>query len=124
MGAKGKQLAWLHRLDSYPEMVALIGEYDDDEDYLGPAGSWKVKLVPRTIWGVDINVCGFIHDANYAKRGNSEDRFSYDCIFLCDILRQIEMCIPGWYNMPRRHLARLRAMKYHSMVRKFGVKYF
>ena len=43
-------------------MVAVLGEYDDTVDYMGPNNSWKKYLIPRTLWGIDCNIASYRHD--------------------------------------------------------------
>jgi hypothetical protein len=99
-------LIWLHSLDYYHDMVEVMGDYDEQKDYVGPEGDWKAEIIPRTIWGIDINIAAYIHDYFYKKhKGEGEQkRFEIDAIFLADIMKIIELhgC---WFF--RRNLARL-----------------
>ena len=116
-------LLWLHSLDYYFDMVEVLGDYDHQKDYVGPEGSWKSKIIPRTIWGIDINVCAYIHDYWYAvDKGKSEQRrFEIDAMFLADMMQVIEMS--GCWSF-RRNLARMRAAKYFAAVREGGKSIF
>lgn len=118
--SRGRQIRWLKNLSNYDAMAAVIGEYDDTKDYVGPEGNWKTRIIPRRAYGVDINVAAWIHDYKYAVGGTPEDRFAADAVFLADMMKQVELCLDGWYRMPRRHLARLRFLKYFEMVRRYG----
>ena len=116
-------LIWLHSLDYYHDSVKLIGDYDEQKDYVGPEGDWKAKFIPRTIWGIDINAAAYIHDYFYTKYqgSGSQKRFEIDAMFLADMMKIIELedC---WYI--RRGLARMRAVKYFCVVREYGHKIF
>ncbi len=116
-------LIWLHSLDYYHDMVEVIGDYDEQKDYVGPEGDWKAKIIPRTIWGIDINIAAYIHDYFYKKhKGEGEQkRFEIDAIFLADMMKIIELhdC---WFF--RRNLARMRAVKYFAVVREEGAERF
>ncbi len=118
--SRGRQIQWLKNLPNYDEMAALMGEYDDKKDYVGPEDSWKSRIIPRHAYGVDLNVAAYIHDYYYALGGSSEDRFKADAMFLADMMKQVELCLDGWYRAPLRHLARVRCLKYFEMVRKYG----
>ncbi len=118
--SRGKQIAWLRNLSNYADMAKVMGEYNDDKDYVGPEGSWKTRIIPRKAYGVDINVAAYVHDYYYALGGSSEDRFKADAVFLADMMRQVELCLQRWYQMPRRHFARLRFLKYFEAVRRYG----
>ncbi len=123
MGTTAEVIHWLHSLPNYDDMVAVMGDYDDARDYVGPGESWKTKIIPRTIWGIDINAAAYIHDYYYEKhKGEGEDkRLEIDCRFLVDIMRIIEMS-DCWAF--RRNLARLRAVKYYAAVREGGAEIF
>ena len=116
-------LIWLHSHPKYEEMKKLLGDYDEQKDYVGPEGSWKARIIPRTIWGIDINVAAYVHDFYYEKhKGQGEEkRLEIDCIFLIDIMRIIEM---NNSSAIRRNLARLRAVKYFAAVREGGEDIF
>jgi len=124
MGASKAQIKWLKSLPEYQEMVDTLGEYDDSVDYVGADGDWKSRFIPRTLWGVDINVCAYIHDFWYYMGGGLTDRFKADGMFLVDMLRWIEAVEDRWYmygfNWGRRGLARRRALKYFEAVRSHG----
>lgn len=104
-------------------MVELIGDYDEQKDYVGPENSKISYLIPRTIWGIDINAAAYIHDYFYTKyKGSSEQkRFEIDSIFLADMMQIIEF--EDCWRI-RRVLARMRAVKYFSVVREQGAEIF
>ena len=104
-------------------MVAILGEYDDSKDYMGPGDSWKTKLVPRTLWGIDCNIASYIHDYWYFVGGSEEDRLRADRQFLFDIIYFIEdhKCKWPWgTRWIHQKLARMRADKYYLAVKTFG----
>ena len=121
--AQEEILEWLKKLPEYSKIVEVLGDYDHQKDYVGPEGSWKSKIIPRTLWGVDINVCAYIHDYWYAvDKGKSEQRrFEIDGMFLADMMQVIEMS--GCWSF-RRNLARIRAAKYFAAVRELGKSIF
>ena len=85
--ATKEQIEWLKSIDEYDDMVKVIGEYDDDYDYVGPE-DWRRKLVPRYIYGIDMNVCAYIHDYRYAVGGNELDRLQADCTFFANMSKK------------------------------------
>jgi len=127
MGALVNQIRWLKALSEYNDMAFSIGRYDDKIDYVGKTNDWKSRFIPRKFYGVDINVCAYIHDYYYGVGGNATDRFKADAMFLADIMKQIELKPDNKFygtNWYRKHLARLRAVKYFEAVRTFGGKAF
>lgn len=108
---------WLESLPFYDDLVRSMGEYDDKKDYVGAEGDWKSKFIPRTIWGIDVNMAAYIHDYFYKKGGNRQDRFHADAMFLVDMMRLIEMS-DSWRIT--RFMARNRAAKYYGAVRENG----
>lgn len=123
------QIDWLKSLPSYTMMTFKLGRYNDNVKYVGATGDWKSKIIPRSFYGVDVNVCAFIHDYHYSfPEGNEEDRFNADAGFLANMMRQIELTPDKWWcygaNWLRRHNARLRAVKYFEAVRYAGKKSF
>jgi len=122
--SRGRQIQWLKNLGNYEEMAIVMGEYDDKKDYVGPENNWKSRIIPRRAYGVDLNVAAYVHDFKYALGGNAHDRFSADAIFLSDMMKQVELCLDNWYRTPQRHLARVRALKYFEMVRRYGAGLF
>lgn len=112
---------WLESLPYYDDIVKTLGEYDDKRDYVGAEGDWKSKFIPRTIWGIDINMAAYVHDYWYSKGGDNHARFVADALFLVDMMRLIEMS-NSWRIT--RFLARQRAMKYFSAVRENGKSAF
>jgi len=108
---------WLESLPFYDDLVAVMGEYDESKDYVGAEGDWKSKFIPRTIWGIDVNMAAYIHDYWYNKGGGNQQRFQADCMFLVDMMRLIEMS--GSWRITR-FMARNRAVKYFGAVRENG----
>ena len=92
-------------------------EYDCSIDYCGPEGSkWLTRLVPRRIWGVDINHACYFHDQDYSNdlvpRKRADDRF-------LDAMRDVIAKRYGRLD-PRRYAAYTRAYGYYRAVRAFG----
>lgn len=114
---------WLSKFSDLKEMTLLIGKYKSDYDYVGPE-DWRRKTIPRTIYGVDVNLAAYRHDYLYGKGGTSKDRFDADAAFLVDMCQLIEEGDWGvfrkWFKWALRGLAFQRAMKYFLAVRAGG----
>lgn len=75
------------------------------------------KLVPDTIWGLNIREACNIHDFMYGLGATIEDKESADRTFLNNMLRLID----GETRCEvLKFLRRYRAMSYYSAVRDFG----
>ena len=90
-----KQVEWLKSIDMYPEMVELMEAYDEDKDYVGPE-DWRVKLIPRYIYGVDVKVCAYIHDYRYEVGGNEYERLQADLLFFGNMMKWVELKEYPW----------------------------
>ncbi len=121
MAAKIVQIDWLKGLDHYQKMYKIKGAFDPNRDYTGPEGNWKAKFVPQTIWGIDIGVCSYIHDYEYAIGTTSTDRWNADATYHTNMKIQIDLM---GKNGIHRFLAGRRAWKYFWAVRKFGKEPF
>jgi hypothetical protein len=114
---------WLSKFSDLKEMTLLIGRYKTDYDYVGPE-DWRRKMIPRKIYGVDVNLAAYRHDYLYAKSGTQADRFNADAAFLADMCQLIEHSDWGvlrkWFKWFLRGLAFQRAMKYFLAVRAGG----
>lgn len=80
----------------------------------GTAG-WKGKLVPNTMWGLDIRKACDIHDWMYHFGKTEEDRYEADKAFLSNLVRIINAnggILAG--------LRRYRAVTYYNAVHRFG----
>jgi hypothetical protein len=78
---------------------------------------WKGKLVPETIWGLNISAACDIHDWMYAAGATTEEKQEADRVFLNNLLRSIEAAGGwGWLQALRRR----RAMVYYRAVKYFG----
>lgn len=121
------QIIKLKQDPNYHMMVAVLGEYDDTVDYMGPNNSWKKYLIPRTLWGIDCNIASYRHDWLYFEGGNESDRLKADRLFLFDLISFIEDHHCSWPWGTRwlhRKLARSRADKYYMAVKSQGHKEF
>jgi hypothetical protein len=118
---------WLNKFDDLKEMEKVLGKYKSDYDYVGPE-DWRRTLIPRTIYGVDVNLAAYRHDYLYKKGGTQKDRFDADAAFLADICQLIEKSDWGvfrkWFKWALRGLAFQRAMKYFLAVRAGGKDIF
>lgn len=119
---------YLRLLPEYDEYCKMIGQYDNKKDYAGPEGEAISKLIPRTLWGIDCNIAFYAHDALYEKGGSRKARWEADAAMLITALWVIENHPNSkWIfgaNWLRRHLARLRAIKYFEAVRAQGYESF
>ena len=83
----------------------------------GAGSGWNEKLVPDTIYGVNIRPAACIHDYAYLVGKTIEDKQHADREFLNNLLRLIE-ANNKWYYPTM--LARRRALKYYESVVAFG----
>lgn len=93
--------------------------YDPNHDYCGPEGKWISRLIPRRIWGVDINCCCFDHDNDYLDIDISQkaaDKLFHECI-----KNRLRIAY-GKYD-PRRYFGFVRARLYFTVVTVRGGKY-
>lgn len=101
-----------------PSYWALTEEDRGQYNGCGTSG-WKGKIVPETMWGLNVTRACNIHDHMY-KFGRSElDRQEADRVFLNNLLRIIN-AKGGWLAWPRRY----RAMTYYNFVNKYGSVHF
>ena len=80
----------------------------------GTAG-WKGKLVPNTMWGLNIRKACDIHDWMYHFGVTEADRYEADKAFLNNLIRIINSQ-GGWLAPLRRY----RATTYYNAVHQFG----
>ncbi len=78
---------------------------------------WSSKLVPNTIYGLDIKPACCIHDYMYSVGTNIGHKDSADRTFLNNMMRIIEDKKAWWFP---HFLARQRALKYYEAVHNFG----
>ena len=83
------------------------------------AASGLSRLLPDTIWGLDVGIVGDIHDYSYWLGGTDEDRETADAVFYHNLLVLIIM--HGGILAPLR---RWRARKYYLAVRVGGKAHF
>lgn len=118
------QLEWLKTIDIYPRMTKLIGAYDKDKDYVGPE-DWRGKLVPRYIFGIDVNVCAYIHDYRYEIGGTEFNRLQADSVFFSNMMKWVDKKkYPFGTNFFMKRLAKTMVFHYYNMVMKFGKSSF
>jgi len=80
-------------------------------------GGWKNKLIPETIYGLNIKECCQIHDFMYFFGVSKYGKILADKVFLTNMYRLIA---DGNYWL--RFLRRRRAKKYYLAVKFFGKK--
>jgi hypothetical protein len=122
-------LTWFTKLSEYKSYAEAIGDYNKDLCYAGPDDNEMLAaLIPETAWGIDLNICFYQHDAKYSIGGGSHERWLADIAMLSTGLYIIEKWPNRWYltglNSIRRHLARIRLVKYFEAVRLLGYQHF
>ena len=122
-------IAWFKSLPDYPKYSKAIGEYIDELGYAGPENSKVLSyIIPETLYGICCNLAFYQHDAKYEIGGSKKDRFDADVAMLGTALFIIENTPNRWYlygiNWSRRHMARVRLIKYFEAVRSGGAKSF
>ena len=79
---------------------------------------WKGKLVPETMWGLNVSEACQIHDFMYHVGKTIGDKNTADKVFLFNLNRIIDTTsgMNSWLNPLRR----IRANTYYEAVKKFG----
>lgn len=83
------------------------------------AASGLSRLMPDTIWGINVGIVGDIHDYSYWLGGTDKDRETADAVFYHNLLVLIEA--HGGLLAPLR---RWRARKYYLALRVGGKAHF
>ena len=83
----------------------------------GAGSGWNAKIVPDTIYGLNIRICACIHDHAYMVGGGEIDKILADKEFLDNMLTLINTYDKWWYP---HWLARHRAMTYYDAVVRMG----
>jgi len=119
---------WFINLPEYKSYVDAIGAFNPELDYAGPEGRFISIFIPKKLWGINLNICFYQHDALCEIGGTKKDRWLTDGAMLLTGLYIIENHPNRWYlkgfNTIRRHLARVRLIKYFEAVRHFGKPHF
>jgi hypothetical protein len=84
----------------------------------GPSG-WKNKIVPETMWGLNIQAACQIHDWMYEFGQDEIDKDVADDLFLTNLIAIIENH-GGWLTWLRSY----RAMTYYRAVKDAGDESF
>ena len=79
------------------------------------AAGWKGKLVPNTMWGLNIRKACDIHDWMYHYGTTEADRHDADKAFLNNLIRIINA-----HGGVLAGLRRYRATTYYNAVHRFG----
>lgn len=109
-----------------------IEPYNASVDYVGPQNRWIGRLIPRRIYGVDINECAYGHDVRYADAvpqfiiarfpdTPQQARHYADRQFYGEMLLKVDESAIG---RVLKFMARRRAWIYYKSVRCFGHRYF
>lgn len=122
-------LTWFTSLPEYKQYSEAIGDYNKELAYAGPDDNEMLAaLIPETAYGIDLNICFFQHDALYQIGGGNKERWAADIAMLATGLYIIEKTDNKWYltgvNWLRKHLARIRLIKYFEAVRMLGYQHF
>lgn len=91
--------------------------YKPKDDCNGCGSGWNAKIVPDTIYGMDIRPVCCIHDDRYENGVTAADKKAGDLEFLSNMLEVVNSN-KKWYYPTK--LARLRAMDYYSFVKDYG----
>ena len=122
--ATNEQIQWLHNIPEYSKMVEALGEYDNSYDYVGPE-DWRRKLVPRYIYGIDMNVCAYIHDYRYEIGGTEVERLTADTMFFGNMMKWVENHkFPFGTKWFMKFFAKKMVYEYYNFVRTFGESSF
>ena len=95
-----------------PEVIAQV------VNGCGTAG-WKGKLVPDTIWFLNVKEACQIHDWMYAVGQTAADKEEADEVFLINLNRLVNEATGFWADLLRNH-RRLRVREYYLAVRYCG----
>ncbi|MEA1999938.1 MAG: hypothetical protein U9N61_11540 [Euryarchaeota archaeon] len=91
--------------------------YERPADCNGCGSGWSTKVVPDTIYLLDISDVCCIHDDRYEHGTTIADKEEGDREFLNNLLRKID-ANDSWYYPTK--LARIRAVDYYSAVKDYG----
>jgi len=84
---------------------------------------WKGKIVPETMYGLNISIACDIHDFDYYFGMDWADKTEADNRFLDNLCRIIKH-ESKWWNCWLNPLRRIRAKEYHLAVKYFGSNAF
>lgn len=100
-----------------PESYYRLSEEDKAAicNGMGSANSILSPIIPNTMYLLDVEECGNIHDFMYYIGKTLEDKKEADRVFLNNMLRVID-AKGGWLVWFRRS----RARKYYLAVKYFG----
>jgi len=100
-------------------MIKLSNDFNCPDDYKsnGCGSGWSAKIIPNTIYGVDIKPACRLHDWSYQAGATIQHKEQADREFLNNMLRLVN-AKDAWYYPTR--LARWRAKHYYDAVVNFG----
>ncbi len=83
----------------------------------GCGSGWSAKIIPDSIYGLDIRPACRYHDWCYEEYTTIKDKEKADRIFLNNMIRIIDDKEGWWFP---HSFARRRALKYYEAVHNFG----
>jgi len=95
--------------------------YTKDKNCNGCGSGWNAKIVPDTIFFLDIRPICCRHDDRYKIGGSKEDKEISDKEFFDNLITAVES-VDKWYYPTK--LARNRCMTYYSAVKDHGDEAF
>jgi len=117
MVTKFKEQAKEHELKVPPEFW-LLDESELATYGCGPGKGIGDKLVPDTMWGLNVKVCCIVHDLDWAKATCISDLERANERFLVNLIKLINNESVWFLKGPRR----IRALTYYSAVQDIGTK--
>lgn len=109
----------------YEGLTLLAPEGFDHTKYKtcdGCGSGWNKRIVPDSIFFVNIRIACCIHDYRYEQSGTIEDKRIADNEFYVNIIAILEPHFKKWYFPASR--AKFRAKVYYEFVEKYGDHYF
>ena len=108
---------WINMSDETIGKLSHREGYEPKKSCNGCGSGWNAKVVPDTIYFLNITPICCRHDDRYEHGVTEEDKEIGDEEFLDNLLLAVESAGKWWY--PTK-LARHRAMTYYSMVVDHG----
>ncbi len=113
-------MSWFAKLQPDMSRIVLpVGYTPKDCDGCGTG--WNEKIVPDSIYWLNIQPVCCIHDWRYGQGGDEAAFHRANLEFLENLLAVIEAVDKWWYPTT---LARNRAMTYYNAVEELGLQVF